>query len=369
MSSFGFGGTNAHVVLEQAPVPEAVAVQPKPVVSTLVIWGKWAERVASTAEVLADWMEAEGAAVPLADVTHTLNHHRARHAKFATVAALDRVQAVAGLRALAAGQSADGVVAPHQGACRPGTVFVYSGQGSQWAGMGRQLFADEPAFAAAVAGLEPVFVEEVGFSLRQVLAGGEALVGIDRIQPVLVGMQLALTALWRFLRRGTGCGDWAFDGGGVCGGGGWGVDSGRGVAGDRDPVAAVGQEAMASLIRTNSAKALDVTSRHSIIDPVLPEFRSALADLAPQPPTIPVFSATGAAPMFATPTTGPSTCAIRCSSVGRWPPPVPTTALSSKSARTRCSQTRSAIPSPRFITTASAPWRATPTTRSPSTPT
>ena len=63
--------------------------------------------------------------------------------------------------------------------------------------MGRQLLADEPAFAAAVAELEPVFVEQVGFSLRQVLAGGEPVVGIERIQPVLVGVQLALTALWR----------------------------------------------------------------------------------------------------------------------------------------------------------------------------
>ena len=101
------------------------------------------------------------------------------------------------MRAVAAGQSAPGVVDPHEGACRAGTVFVYSGQGSQWAGMGRQLLADEPAFAAAVAELEPVFVEQAGFSLQQVLAGGEPVVGIDRIQPVLVGVQLALTALWR----------------------------------------------------------------------------------------------------------------------------------------------------------------------------
>ena len=56
----------------------------------------------------------------------------------------------------------------------PGTVFVYSGQGSQWAGMGRRLLADEPVFAAAVAELEPVFVEQVGFSLQQVLAQGRA---------------------------------------------------------------------------------------------------------------------------------------------------------------------------------------------------
>ena len=113
------------------------------------------------------------------------------------MAARDRAQAVAGLRALAAGYPAPGVVGPHEGPCGPGTVFVYSGQGSQWAGMGRRLLADEPAFAAAVAELEPVFVEQVGFSLRQVLAGGEPVVGIERIQPVLVGVQLALTELWR----------------------------------------------------------------------------------------------------------------------------------------------------------------------------
>src|ERR1700760_4229925 len=63
--------------------------------------------------------------------------------------------------------------------------------------MGRQLLVDEPAFAAAVADLEPAFVEQVGFSLQQVLAGGEPVVGIDRIQPMLVGLQLALTELWR----------------------------------------------------------------------------------------------------------------------------------------------------------------------------
>ena len=62
-------------------------------------------------------------------MAHTLNHHRARHGKFATVAARDRGQAVAGLRALAAGRSAPGVVGPHEGRCGPGTVFVYSGSG------------------------------------------------------------------------------------------------------------------------------------------------------------------------------------------------------------------------------------------------
>ena len=89
MSSFGFGGTNAHVVLEQGPQPVPVtAAEPGSAgaVTTLVVSGKTAERVASTAGMLAQWMDGAGADVPLAEVAHTLNHHRTRHAKFATVA-------------------------------------------------------------------------------------------------------------------------------------------------------------------------------------------------------------------------------------------------------------------------------------------
>ena len=240
VSSFGVSGTNAHVVVEQAP--EAVVPErgPAPAVSSLVVSGKTPERVSTWAGVLADWLETDGALTPLSDVAHTLNHHRARHGRFAAVCARDHAQAVAGLRAVAAGQPAVGVVLPHEVRRGQRTVFVYSGQGSQWAGMGRQLLADEPAFAAAVAELEPDFVAEVGFSLHDVLAGGDELTGIDRIQPVLVGLQLALTALWRSHRGGTGCGDRALDGGSHRGRGGRGVDAGRRSAGDRDAVAVDG---------------------------------------------------------------------------------------------------------------------------------
>jgi acyl transferase domain-containing protein/acyl carrier protein len=199
VSSFGFGGTNAHVVLEQGQeVAPAPRVTSDPGVSTLVVAGKTPQRVAATASALAEWMDGGGAEVALADVAHTLNHHRARQSKFGTVVARDRDHAVAGLRALAAGQHAPGVVGPQESdEPGPGTVFVYSGRGSQWAGMGRQLLADEPAFAEAVAELEPVFVEQAGFSLHDVLANGKELIGIEQIQLGLIGMQLTLTALWR----------------------------------------------------------------------------------------------------------------------------------------------------------------------------
>ena len=197
VSSFGFGGTNAHAVIEQAPASVPVIREPDPAVTTLVLSGKTPERIASIAGGLAEWMEGAGSAVRLPDVAHTLNHHRERYAQFATVCARDHAQAVTRLHALATGRPGEGVVGPHDGPCGPGTVFVYSGQGSHWAGMGRQLLADEPVFAETIAELEPDFVEQVGFSLHQVIATGQPVSGDAQVQPVLMGLQLALTELWR----------------------------------------------------------------------------------------------------------------------------------------------------------------------------
>ncbi|MFV8316596.1 SDR family NAD(P)-dependent oxidoreductase [Mycobacterium sp. 23] len=335
VSSFGVSGTNAHVVLEQAPDPVAPQPAPQPPVSTLVVSGKTPQRVAATAAALADWWEGPGADLTPADVAHTLNHHRARQVRFGTVVARDRAQAVAGLRALAA----DPVC--NDGSVGPGTVFVYSGQGSQWIGMGRQLLADEPAFAAAVADLEPDFLAQVGFSLEQTLAGSREVVGIENIQPVLVGIQLALTALWRHygvkpdavIGHSMGEVSAAVVAGALSPADGLKVIATR----SRLMAALAGQGAMALLeldasdtaaaiadhpaltlavhasprqsviagppdqvdavIAAVAAKDLlarridvDVASHHPIIDPILPELRCTLAGLAPEAPAIPMLT-------------------------------------------------------------------------------
>ena len=420
VSSFGFGGANAHVVIEQGPDAGATPARAEPVLTSLVVSGKTPDRVASWGAALADWMEDAGAEVALADIAHTLNHHRTRHQNFATVCACDRGEAVAGLRALAAGQAAVGVVGPHEGPCRPGTVFVYSGQGSQWAGMGRQLLSDEPEFAAAVAELEPVFVAQAGFSLQQVLAGGEPITGIDHIQPVLVGMQLALTALWRsygvepdaVIGHSMGEVTAAVVAGALTVAEGLQVIatrsrlmarlSGQGAmalleldaadteafiaehpqvtvavyASPRQTVIAGPPEQIDQLIAVVAGQDrlarrvdVDVASHHPIIDPVLPELRAMLAGLAPKSPasrssppsTVPVRH------RHSTPSTGQPTCATPFASARPSPPPANSTPPSSKSAPIPCSPTPSKTSWRTLITTASKPCSVGSTKPSPST--
>ena len=351
VSSFGLGGTNAHVVLEQGPDPAPASVA-DPAVTTLVVSGKTDQRIAACASALADWMGRDGTDVPLADVAHTISRHRSRHGKFATVCARDHGQAAAGLRALAAGQPAHGVVLSRDRQSGSGAVFVYSGQGSQWPGMGRQLLTDEPAFAAAVAELEPDFVEQVGFSLRQALDADEPLIGIARIQPVLVGMQLALTELWRcygvepdaVIGHSMGEVTAAVVAGALSAADGLRVIatrsrlmsrlSGQGAMALLELGAAAAEELIAdypdltlavhasphqsviagppeqvdAVIAVVDAEGrlarrieVDVASHHPTIDPILPELLSALSDLAPITPKIPLISTTGhmdGKPMF-----------------------------------------------------------------------
>ncbi|MEC9322616.1 MAG: beta-ketoacyl synthase N-terminal-like domain-containing protein, partial [Actinomycetota bacterium] len=87
VSSFGMGGTNAHIVLEQGPETVPAQSSSGPSVTTLVVSGKTPARIAASARVLADWLDGDGADVALGDVAFTLNHHRSRYHSIATVSA------------------------------------------------------------------------------------------------------------------------------------------------------------------------------------------------------------------------------------------------------------------------------------------
>ncbi|MET8027611.1 type I polyketide synthase [Streptomyces avermitilis] len=205
VSSFGFSGTNAHVVLEQGP---AAAVRrppsPRPARSTtaethvLLVPAGSADALPTAARRLADWLEGDGASVPLGDVAHTLALRRPAGRGRLGVVASSRAHLVRALRSFTAGQAGPGVVsgAVAAGVCRR-PVWVFSGQGSQWPGMGRSFLAQEPAFAAALSEIEPLIAAEAGFSVLDIVREGRAVNGCGRVQPVLFAVQVALAATWR----------------------------------------------------------------------------------------------------------------------------------------------------------------------------
>ncbi|MFF7791131.1 acyltransferase domain-containing protein [Streptomyces sp. NPDC007991] len=196
VSGFGFGGTNAHVVLEEGP-PGLVPARPaeEPLARLHVLSDLDAGRVRDTAGRLAGWLR-ESTAHP-ADVARTLAGRTGRGPVRAAVVARDRAGLADALGALAAGRTDARVVTGERDRAGRGTVWVFSGYGSQWPGMGRRLLAEEPAFAAAVEKLDPQLAPECGLSLYDQLSSGAGLDRLDVAQPVLFGLQLALAELWR----------------------------------------------------------------------------------------------------------------------------------------------------------------------------
>ncbi|MFD1540991.1 type I polyketide synthase [Nonomuraea guangzhouensis] len=196
VSAFGYGGTVAHVVLEQAPPAEG---QPHPASDKETARRLYPVSAASRAALRQAAGNLAGVVgdLPAADAGHTLALRRAHLPHRAVVAAESPAALADRLRALSTGAPHDAVttgqVLVDPG---PGPVFVFSGHGSQWAGMGRELLATEPAFAAVIDELEPVFAAEIGFSPREVLTEDE-LTEVDRIQTMIFAMQLGLVELWR----------------------------------------------------------------------------------------------------------------------------------------------------------------------------
>ncbi|MFI8522791.1 SDR family NAD(P)-dependent oxidoreductase [Streptomyces sp. NPDC085481] len=148
VSSFGLSGTNAHLILEQAPEeePEPMAVAADGVVP-LVVSAKSAGSLAGQAERLSSFVGAAGGA-PLPEIAAALLAERAVLSERAVVVAGSREEALAGLGALARGESAAGVVTGSR-ASAARTVLVFPGQGSQRVGMGRELYDRYPVFAEA----------------------------------------------------------------------------------------------------------------------------------------------------------------------------------------------------------------------------
>ncbi|MFE1322152.1 type I polyketide synthase [Kitasatospora phosalacinea] len=198
VSSFGISGTNAHLILEQAPEEDA-APGPAPAAdgAPLLLSARSAEALrAQAARLHAHLTERPGTS--LADAAHTLATARTAFRHRAVVLAPDRDRALAGLDALARDVPAPGVL-PGTAAARPRTVFLFTGQGAQRVGMGRELYDAFPVFAAALDELCEQFDPLLGRSLRALMFDGPAdlLDRTEHTQPALFAFEVALYRLLR----------------------------------------------------------------------------------------------------------------------------------------------------------------------------
>jgi 6-methylsalicylic acid synthase len=193
--SYGYGGTIAHVLLEEAPVPapSGLSALAEPVVIPVSARSK--ARLARYAEALADHLRADE--VPAAQVAVTMWTRRGHEPVRAAVVARHPHEVIAGLDALARGESTTNLVTGTVPTGQPrDAVWVFSGHGSHWVGMGRELIASEPEFARVVDEIDEVFGVELGFSAREALTTGE-LGGTDRVQALTFAMQVGLAAVLR----------------------------------------------------------------------------------------------------------------------------------------------------------------------------
>ena len=202
VSGFGIGGTNAHVILEQAPAPESVGASDDsnmPVVPW-VLSARSVEALAGQAERLLTYVEADPD-LDVVDVGWSLVSTRSLFDHRAVVVGTDREQLMAGLAGLAAAEpGANVVVGRAQTAGQ--TVFVFPGQGSQWVGMGALLLDTSKVFADHMQRCDKALGEYVEWSVFDVIRGVAGAPGLDRVdvvQPVLWAVMVSLAELWRSL--------------------------------------------------------------------------------------------------------------------------------------------------------------------------
>ncbi|WP_374325819.1 type I polyketide synthase [Streptomyces sp. AP-93] len=200
VSAFGMSGTNAHVVLEQGPPPADVAqtAPAEPLMVPYLLSARSDAALRAQAAGLRAHLQARPELAP-ADVGHSLAVTRSALDHRAVVLAGSPAEAAKGLERVSLGEASAQVVAG-VAVERGRTVFVFPGQGSQWAGMAAELLDSAPAFAERLRACDAAVGAHVDWSVEDVLRqrdGAPSLERIEVVQPVLFAVMVSLAELWR----------------------------------------------------------------------------------------------------------------------------------------------------------------------------
>ncbi|MFD8607912.1 type I polyketide synthase [Streptomyces sp. NPDC059631] len=198
VSSFGASGTNAHVILEQAPAAPAAPAAPTGAPVAAVPWilsARTPDALRAQAAALHERVVADPG-LSVVDVGHSLAVGRSRFAERAVVVGADRGELLAGVAALSRGAGSAGVVVG--GGQLPGrSVLVFPGHGSQWAGMAAGLLDESEVFAGRMAECGRALAPYADWSLADALGSERLLKQVDVVQPVLWAVMVSLAEVWR----------------------------------------------------------------------------------------------------------------------------------------------------------------------------
>ncbi|MFF4223815.1 SDR family NAD(P)-dependent oxidoreductase [Streptomyces abikoensis] len=193
VSSFGISGTNAHVIVEEAPPVEPTAADDEPTADVVpwVLSGRSAAALREQAARLHSLVSTRPELNPV-DVGWSLAATRSAFEHRAVVVGRDREELLAGLATVASEGGSPGVVDADGG-----VAMVFAGQGCQWVGMGLALLDSSPMFRESMERCAKALEPFVDFALLDVLGDEAALARVDVVQPALWAVMVSLAELWR----------------------------------------------------------------------------------------------------------------------------------------------------------------------------
>ncbi|MCA0456387.1 MAG: type I polyketide synthase [Chloroflexi bacterium] len=199
ISAFGFSGTNAHIIVEEAPAqPETAPVQNERPVHILTLSAKAASALPRLAQQYADYLDANPE-VAVGDVALTTNVGRSQFGHRAAVVADTHEQLLERLGALKNNETGTGIASGWSEEDNPPKIaFLFTGQGSQYAGMGRELYESQPVFREALDQCAALLDPQLPQPLLSVIYGESELLNDTRYtQPALFALEYTLAILWQ----------------------------------------------------------------------------------------------------------------------------------------------------------------------------
>ena len=199
VSSFGFSGTNAHVILESAPTATSIESAPSREARLLTLSARSASALKTLAEQVAQRL-ADEPGLKIADVAWTLNTGRSHLAHRLALIAPTRERAQQALTSFVNGSTVAAYTGHAPAGAHPEVAFLFTGQGSQYANMGRQLYEQEPVFRASLDESAAILSTLIDQPLHAILFPAEGATSLlddmRYAQPAIFALDVALARLW-----------------------------------------------------------------------------------------------------------------------------------------------------------------------------